>query len=1409
MPLTLNGKIDRKALPEPDESAITATEYEAPRNIVEEKLAEIWQQVLKIKKVGIDDNLFQIGGHSLKAIVISSKISKEFNKELSVSEIFRMPTIKELADYIGKAEKKEFISIEPVEKRKYYPASSAEKRMFILNQMEGSGIGYNIPMAMKIEGKINKIRLEDTIKALVKRHENLRTSFKLIDEEPVQIINDEDTEIKIMYAKAKDDEVNEIIKEFVRPFDLSETSLMRVGLIEIKEDEHVLLIDVHHIVLDGISSSILLREFGQLYEGKELPDLQLQYKDFAVWQNKLFETEAIKKQEDYWLNIFSGELPVLSLSTDYVRQAIRSFEGDNIRFSLGEDLTKELRKIAKETGCTMYMLLLAGINILLSKYSGQEDIIIGSPTAGRTHADLDRIIGMFVNTLAMRSYPVGEKTYKRFLMEVKETALSAFENQDYQFEELVNRLNLHRDMSRNALFDVMFVMQNIEKSNIEVKDLVIKKYKQEYKVSKFDLSFGAGEVGDEIVFTLEYSTKLFKRETIKRMTEHLKNIFKEVSENINIKLNEIEMLTKEEEDKILNQFSGTYIKYPKEKTINQLFEEQVERTPDNIAVVFQQDKVTYRELNDRVNILAIRLRESGVKPDSIVGLMVDRSLEMIVGIMGILKAGGAYLPIDVSFPDDEVLTKHENNNLQHVNTQNDLAYVIYTSGTTGKPKGVMIEHRNVISLIAALSKIVYGDIDKYLNVALLAPYIFDASVQQIFPSLLLGHTLFIVNEDVRKDGLRLTKYYQNNKIDVSDGTPAHLSMLREAQGLDNENIEVSYFIIGGDVLPGKVVKEFIEYCREKQPSIINIYGPTECCVDSIAYPVDCNNIDSFSSLPIGKPIANEKIYILDSNLKLSPIGIVGEIYISGAGVGRGYLNQPKLTEDRFIDNVLNDEYKMYKTGDLGKWLPDGNIEFLGRIDHQVKVRGYRIELGEIENQLSSLNEIKEVIVIDKKDSSGEKFLCAYIVAEKQLTVSELREHLLKNLPEYMVPSYFVQLEKMPLTLNGKIDRKALPEPSESAITATEYKAPRNIVEEKLAEIWQQVLKVKKVGIDDNLFQIGGHSLKAIVISAKVSKAFNMEVSVYEMFSFPTIKKLAAHIYNSGIESQSLQDENLVLLKRAQDSIENLFLIHEVSGNVGGYLEFVKQISEDFNCWGIKANKLENCVPKNLKVEELAERYIRKIKKVQKSGPYNIIGWSNGGTIAFEIVRQLEEIKEDIRLFSIVDSYAPDIELIKHAEKFNIDTEKKFLKEAFINTNLVLSMRDDRDIGSLYDLSLDHIKDKNIELNVESVLYKKILSSTPIYDNLSVEQQMYNINLMRTISSACLCYMPKNCIKTQIYYFKATDSTTIDENKWNDYCHFPIKVFKVTGTHFSIFDLQGVTNLAEKFNKLIYKLYSKS
>ncbi|WP_228731208.1 non-ribosomal peptide synthetase [Clostridium zeae] len=1118
MPLTVNGKIDTKNLPEVDYANLIQQEYIAPSNETETALAQIWQKVLGVKNIGIMDDFFDLGGHSLKAGVVVSEIRRKFEREINVKNLFNNSNIKSLARFIEKQDKKKYEEIQICKEKKYYKASSAEARMYISWQLNKDSLEYNLPIMIEMEENIDKNKIEAALNKLISRHESLRTSFEIIDGVVVQKILD-NWNLDFKYKELNNENLKSEIENFIKPFDLNKAPLLRSELVKLGERDYKLIVDFHHIAVDGVSSSIIMSELENYYEGGKLEELKIQYKDYSEWQNSKEQQEALKIQEQYWLKKFEDDVPVLELITDYERPKIRMVEGHRINFNVNENLTAMLRKLAKETGTTLYMVLLSAFNVLLSKYSGQEDIVIGTVEAGREKAELKNLVGMFVNTVVIRNYPKSSKAYREFLEEVKNNIISDFENKEYQYQNLIEKLNIKRDASRNPMFDVMFVVENMELNN---------KYKiTELKldIAKFDLNLIATEVDNTINFNLEYSVNLFKKDTIERMVTSYVNILTCVAERSDVKLSEIDMLSKEEKNKVIYEFNATNRAYESGKTIQELFEEQVVKTPENIVVGYENSNLTYKQLNESSNSLARVLREKGISSESIVGIMMERSVDMLVGIMGILKSGGAYLPIDPEYPEDRIkymltdsnakllltqtklmekvdfsgetinlddkeLYGRDNSNLDKVCCEENLAYVIYTSGTTGNPKGVMVEHKALVNLCNWHND--YYEVSEKDKATKYAGFAFDASVWEIFPYLIKGAAIEIIPKDIMLDVERLHEYYNEKGITISF-LPTQVC----EQFINFESKSLRVLLTGADKL---------KTYKETNYKLVNNYGPTENTVVSTSFIVD----KQYKNIPIGKPIHNTSVYILSKDGETAPIGVPGELCVAGDNLARGYINREELTREKFVDNPFEPGKKMYKTGDLARWLADGNIEYLGRIDNQVKIRGYRIEIGEIESQMLKIPAIKEAVVVARTDDNGNSYLCSYVTAEEEIAASTIKEELANELPMYMIPSYICTLDKLPITTNGKVDKKALPDIENCGLIQENYESPRDKVEEILVDIWQTVLGVKKVGINSNYYELGGDSIKSIQIVSRLRQnKLNLEVK--DLMKYRTIKELSPRV----------------------------------------------------------------------------------------------------------------------------------------------------------------------------------------------------------------------------------------------------------------------------------------------------------
>jgi amino acid adenylation domain-containing protein len=1042
-------------------------------------------------------------------------------------------------------------SINPVEEKEYYLLSSAQKRMYFIQQLDLKNTVYNMTWTSKLEENPTNnherktpernIKYQEAIfRKLIRRHESLRTSFEIVDSIPVQKINREvDCTIQCY---------NQLV-DFVRPFNLSVAPLFRVGIIKQDNDSWLLAIDIHHIIADGISLQLLIKDFQAIHQGKSLSSLRLQYKDYSQWQNSTVQKNLDKNQQAYWLKKYSGEIPLLDLPIDFPRPTMQSLEGNRFSFNISNENTLILKNIALENGTTLYITLLSFFYILMSKLSGQEDIIIGVPTAGRRHADLEGIIGMFVNTLALRNYPAREKRFKTFLLEVNQESLEAFENQDYQFEELVEKVSVNNNPARNPLFDVMFVLQGYQDASllgegpIEPESVHLDKNPQAYETrnSKFDLSLYAVETGNTLSFTFQYCTKLFEKETILRFSTYFKKIISIIVNEPDLKFGNIDIVAEDEKYRILYHFNDTAAEYPKNKSIHQLFEAQTRSTGSCVAIVgpgmVGEQHISYRELNEKANGLAALLQSKGADADTIVAVEMQPVVEIIVGILAILKAGAAYMPIEFVYPHDRkkylladsktrlLFTYAESSlakdfpgeticlcntpplnpsdyTLQHSSRADNLAYIIYTSGSTGIPKGALISHQNVIRLVKNTNYFEFRESERLLQSGALA---FDASTFEIWGTLLNGLQLCLVE----RENILLPEKLQENIRRYDIAIMWMTSPLFNQMSRLNINVfsTLRHLVVGGDILSVMHINRL----KRTFPllKITNGYGPTENTTFSATFLIE-NEYDT--NIPIGKPIANSTVYIVGRNNHLQPVGIPGELLLGGDGVARGYLNDPELTSRSFVS--LNPPYfiidsihnRLYKTGDLGKWRQDGNIDFLGRIDNQVKVRGNRVELGEIESQLLKHESVKEaVIVLQEKDD--DKFLCAYIVPGKDFGTAKLTEYLSRKLPSYMIPSCFVLMERIPLTSNGKLDKNALPIPTHHR--RSDYVPPSNEIERQLVRLFASTLGKDEefIGVNDSFFDLGGHSLTAVELVAKIHRDLNVIISLPDLFTAPTVKEI--------------------------------------------------------------------------------------------------------------------------------------------------------------------------------------------------------------------------------------------------------------------------------------------------------------
>ncbi|WP_426094738.1 amino acid adenylation domain-containing protein [Flavobacterium sp. DSR2-3-3] len=1023
-----------------------------------------------------------------------------------------------------------------------YPLTASQNRFWVVNQLEGTSLAYNMPVALKLKGDLEVSKFEESFLFLINRHEILRTSFRLNENGEVHqfITSAEELNFNLNYIDFSLDTeketavANYLARQNAIAFNLEQAPLLRVSLIKSADQDYVFFMTMHHIIGDGWSSELLVREivtiYNSLVQSKEinLPELRIQYKDYAGWLNQESQQERYKASENYWLNQFSGSLPVLELPGYKKRPLVKTYIGDFLNYQFSNAFLGKLTAFSQKHDATLFMTLMAGINTLLNRYTGQQDIIIGSPIAGREHPDLENQIGLYLNTLALRTKMDKDFSFLDLLHHEKEVILDSYEHQGYPFDELVDKLELKRDNSRSALFDVIVVLQSQSKLNNfksgKLEGLEFKEYQLTDKTSKFDFVFSFTET-DYLSLEINYNTDIYDLSFVEKIATHFEKLLCAMIEHPETKIQQIDYLSPQEKQQILVDFNNTDVVYPGDKSIIALFEEQVSKTPGHIAVVFEDKELTYKELNEQANELGHYLRDNyQVKPDDFVGIKLGRSEELIIAILGILKSGGAYVPIDTNYPEDRIkyieedtrckiivdtaewnlfkAIKKENtkDNLPLVNSSDDLAYVIYTSGTTGNPKGVMVEHKSVVRLVKPVAYFPLNENRTLLSTGAIS---FDATIIEFFGTLLNGAKLIIAKQDDLLEITSLKAIIKKNKVNCLWMTASWFSQVTDSDISVFETID--HLIAGGDVVsPVHTQKLFSAFEGIK---ITNGYGPTENTTFSLTHEI--KNSET-TSIPIGKPIENSTAYILDEYLKPVPVGVAGTLYVAGDGLSRGYLNKPELTAEKFIENPFVSGTIMYNTGDLGKWLPNGDVIYLGRNDDQVKIRGHRIELGEIERNIADLKGIRQsVVVINEKE--GDKYIVAYYVADQKTDKKQIQEFISKKLPDYMLPGYYMQIDSIPLTSNGKADKNALPAITYTDLIETEYVAPETEIEIKLAAIWKEVLAIDKVGASDNFFEIGGHSIKAMKLITKIKEEFEVNFKISEIFTKPTLLAQAQYI----------------------------------------------------------------------------------------------------------------------------------------------------------------------------------------------------------------------------------------------------------------------------------------------------------
>ncbi|MDZ8189167.1 MAG: amino acid adenylation domain-containing protein [Nostoc sp. ChiSLP02] len=1467
-PLTPNGKIDYHVLPAPDFSA-SQIKYTAPITHTQKILANIWSQILKVENIGIDDNFFELGGHSLLATVLVSRIRQTFNQEIPLRLLFEYPTISQLSLAIGITEQtNNYLLLPPIEPRQQQenlPLSFAQQRLWFLAQIEPNSTAYNMPFKLRLEGVLNITALEKSISEIIQRHEILRTNFISKYGEPTQVITKNiDFKLLIIDLQSLPNKQREIEAENIAqqeaetPVNLAKDVLFRVKLLRLKAESHLLLFNIHHIIFDGWSDDILQRELAALYQAfstgnpLQLPSLSIQYADFALYQHRWFTDEFLEPQLVYWKQQLGGDLPVLELPMDSPRPQVQTYQGASHTLLLSSELTANIKTLCQKEGVTLFMTLLAAFKVLLSRYSGQEDIIVGTPIVGRNRTEIENLIGFFVNTLALRSDLSGDPSFRELLNRVRQVTLDAYTHQDLPFQKLVEELKLAKSVSYNPVFQVWFNMVTLVHNSLKLNDLIVEPISIIETTSKFDLSLYVGEENNQIHLRFVYNTVLFNVDTIQWMATHFQKLLERISTHPEKTISSFSILTETERYELTHQRhqvspTNSFIEFPKqeiEQSIPSRFEQQVAKYPHHIAVKTQNYQWTYKELNTQAWRIAQALLEENNEQEGKIALLFDHDAPMIATILGVLKAGKTYIPLDPKYPQDRVLyiledslaqvvlTNHKNlsyaqqlvqdklpviniddiqinDSFLEINQEislDNIAYILYTSGSTGKPKGVIQNHRNVLHFIRNYTNNLHISSEDKLS--LFASYSFDAAIIDIFSALLNGATLYPF--DIKSEGLaHLAEWLEVEKITIYHSTPTvyrhFIEILNSKESIAKKQLsQVRLVVLGGE----QVVKNDVELYQKlfaDECIFVNGLGSTESSFN-LQYLIDKNTKITQRNVPAGYAFEDTEIILLNRECK--PTDIYGEIAIRSAYISLGYWQKPELTKAAFLEDPEGGNKRIYRTGDLGRLRANGVIECLGRKDFQVKIRGFRIELGEIEALLNQHPQIKETVVIARESMNGEKLLVAYIIPRKgENIINGIKQYLEQKLPDYMLPAAFVVLDVMPLTPNGKINRLALPIPDFNKLKSAEYTAPSDDLELKLTKIWENVLGVHPLGLNDNFFDVGGHSLLAIRLVTQIENILGKNITPNTFFQAPTIKKLANILRQKEF---STSNSSLVPIQ-PHGSKRPFFYIHTIYGSLIYSLNLLSKLDADQPVYGLQAKGLDGIESPHTCVEDMASHYIKEIKTVQPHGPYFLGGWCAGGVIAYEMAQQLYAQGETVELLTIFDAYPP--KMIPSANKGVNSVSPIKIKLSRIHES-VLSLKDmiKRSCSSFANLTFQQqIKSvlEKINHRIENLIKENVYQFY-VRKNLPLPSAFINLAVRDAIAIAYKNYYP-TVYPGKVIFFRAVEQTqeyTRYLERWEELAGGGLEIHDIPGHHDSIMSEPHVRVLAEKLKVCIERLTIK-
>jgi amino acid adenylation domain-containing protein len=1327
LPLTPNGKLDRPALPRPEAASAGRDRPDADglHSDTERRLSELWSDLLGVTRLDRDDDFFALGGHSLTAVRLMARVTDRFGIRVGPHEVFEHPRLGDLARCIDGMVGSDSSGPPVVERAPHaldaselgdptalaeavdgrrppdadrgpdmlhaFPMSFAQQRMWFLELLHPDLGLYNTPMYRRVSGPLSLDALTEAFTELCRRHEILRTVYRQQGDVLAQIVlpaRPVTVDLDPAPVTTLEDAFAALDAEMQRPFDLVGAPPLRVRVSRFGTDEALLAVCLHHIAVDGWSWDIMLRELDECYRAvlehrpPALTPAPLQYADFAIWQHRTLDEDVIGEQLTYWVDRLRGSRPAIDLPVDHPRPPVQTHHGSRRFYRMEPEVARRLTSVSAELGITPFMVLVAGVAALLGLYTGDNDIVLGTPVAGRGEAELDGVMGLFINTLPLRIDLDGDPTFRELLGRARETVVGALSHQDIPFERLVEELSPARNLARHPVFQVMVDLKQDAPPTTPLGDAVLRSVAAERTSARFDLGLTFATRDDGLVLRLEYSSDLFEPASIDRMAANLERLLLVLLADVELPVDSGAVLTEAERRQVVVEFNDTDVPVPTDRCVHELVAERAAASPSATAVEFGDERLTYAELDTAANRLAHRLVEAGVGPGALVGVALERSLSLVVAVLAVLKAGGAYLPLDPANPEARlrfmvtdagasVLVTAEGppvdltdlfTTVVHLDeevdpllalpdkapdvrvTADDLAYVIYTSGSTGQPKGVLVEHRGVVNL----ARVVVDTfrLDSTSRVLQFASMSFDASVTELLVPLTVGATVCLAPREVLASGLDLLRLLDDRRITTVTLPPSLLAVLPDA-----ELPHLVTLCSAGEACHPDLVRRWGRGRR-----FVNGYGPTEATVASTYHVIDEGLPDGADTVPIGKPIANVRVYVLDDGRRPVPIGCPGEIYIGGVGVARGYLGRPELTAERFVPDHFDDRSggRLYRTGDRARWQPDGTLEFLGRLDDQVKLRGYRIELGEIEQTLLTHPDVRDAAVVVREDTPGNRRLVAYVVPQDregddrhvELWPS-LAESIGSRLPPYMIPDPVVILDALPLTANGKIDRDALPAPAPTrASTPSATAAPSGELEERLAAMFASILGIDRVDADDDFFDLGGTSLLATKLFARIESEFGTELPLSLVFEDATVSTLASHLGERRVpepRSEPGVPDPTILAPLRQGDGPILFVVHQNTGHVLVYRDLALSMRPGIAIIGVQALGLDRRQPPLHDIREMATRYVTEIRKMQPDGPYFLGGHCFGGVIALEIAHQLEEQEAVVGLLVASDALPRSID----------------------------------------------------------------------------------------------------------------------------------------------------------------------